>query len=275
MFVCHEILAQVSRAVVWLLARAGAQLAAAAEPGTSSPDEQEQADDDDLEAIGLGSSGSGLTAEAWEALLGPPPSRQQRQLNPKERKAQRAVAETLAKQRRLVRVQVRGPDTGGRGLLASDIRPAVTTQPPALLQRQRQAHVSGRLGPGLHLYRHNASRAASLARSAQIGQLGLTRPLINAVADVLTRHEHVRVKLGEGAGLERRETAELLERYCDAVCVHLIGFTVTLYRQQGLPRPEGTVPGALLQRGAGAALSREAGEVGVFCERWQRLGEER
>ncbi len=57
------------------------------------------------------------------------------------------------------------------------------------------------------------------------------------------KHEFLRVKLGEGAGLERRQAARALERYLDAVSVHEVGFTVTLYREKGLPRPS-NVPAA-------------------------------
>jgi hypothetical protein len=55
--------------------------------------------------------------------------------------------------------------------------------------------------------------------------------------DILAKHQFVRVRLGEGSGLDRKQTADALERLLDCVCVHQIGFTITLWRQAGLPRP--------------------------------------
>ncbi|KXZ53825.1 hypothetical protein GPECTOR_6g743 [Gonium pectorale] len=75
----------------------------------------------------------------------------------------------------------------------------------------------------------------------QVGQLGITPSFLRAAADILQKHSLVRVKLGEGSGLERGEAVTVLERYLDCVCVHQIGFTITLYRQAGLPRPSNTI----------------------------------
>ena len=70
------------------------------------------------------------------------------------------------------------------------------------------------------------------------GQNGITQAFLNACADVLCgKHEYLRVKLGEGAGLQRKQAAIALERYLDATCVHQVGFTITLFREAGLPRP--------------------------------------
>ncbi|GAX83360.1 hypothetical protein CEUSTIGMA_g10785.t1 [Chlamydomonas eustigma] len=86
------------------------------------------------------------------------------------------------------------------------------------------------------------TRSNTLAKEGAIqriicGQNGITQSFLNACADMLGKHEFLRVKLGEGAGLERREAAQKLERYLDALSVHEVGFTITLYRQPGLPRP--------------------------------------
>lgn len=69
------------------------------------------------------------------------------------------------------------------------------------------------------------------------GQRGITQTFLQACMDSLCKHGFLRVKLGEGSGLERDEAAQTLERYLDAVAVHQIGFTITLYREPGLPRP--------------------------------------
>lgn len=81
----------------------------------------------------------------------------------------------------------------------------------------------------------------------QVGQNGVTQNTLASAMDVLQKHEMVRVRLGEGSGLGRKGTAKALERLLDAVCIHQIGHTITLYRQKNLPRPsncstEGTVP---------------------------------
>ncbi|GIL48545.1 hypothetical protein Vafri_5045 [Volvox africanus] len=153
--------------------------------------------EDDEEDIGLRGS-----YEIDSSQLGPPPdARYQLPLHIKDRKAWRSKAETMAKEKRLINIQ--------------------------------------------------------------IGQLGITPSFLQACADVLQKHSLVRVKLGDGCGLERRSVATVLEKYLDCVCVHQIGFTVTLYRQAGLPRPSNALresgddnaassPAALLQAEAQA-----------------------
>lgn len=134
-----------------------------------------------------------------ESELGPPPTlRHQPSIPLKDRKAWRSKAETMAKEKRLLNIQ--------------------------------------------------------------IGHLGITPSFLRACADILQKHFLVRVKLGEGCGLERRSAAAVLEKYLDCVCVHEVGFTVTLYRQAGLPRPSNTLrstdeAGAIM---AAAALQAEA-----------------
>lgn len=86
------------------------------------------------------------------------------------------------------------------------------------------------------------SQANTLARdkeliNVQIGANGLTQNVVIAIMDVLAKHQFVRVKMGEGCGLERGALAHALQQYLDCVCVHTIGFTVTLYRDARHPRP--------------------------------------
>jgi RNA-binding protein YhbY len=59
-----------------------------------------------------------------------------------------------------------------------------------------------------------------------------------AAMDVLMKHEFLRIKLGEGCGLERKQTAAMLAQLLDSAVVGQVGFTITLYRQKGLPRPD-------------------------------------
>ena len=37
--------------------------------------------------------------------------------------------------------------------------------------------------------------------------------------------------------MSRKQASRALERHLDAVVVHEVGFTITLFRQKGLPRP--------------------------------------
>lgn len=76
----------------------------------------------------------------------------------------------------------------------------------------------------------------------QVGAKGVTFNVLVTIMDALTKHEFVRVKLGEGSGLERKQTAEQLAQLLDAAVVGQVGFTITLYRQKGLPRPDSLLP---------------------------------
>jgi RNA-binding protein YhbY len=59
--------------------------------------------------------------------------------------------------------------------------------------------------------------------------------VLRAIAAPLASQQFVRVKLGAGSGVERKEAARQLAEALDCVCVHQVGFTVTLWRQKGLP----------------------------------------
>jgi RNA-binding protein YhbY len=104
-----------------------------------------------------------------------PSERYQQALPSKDKKARRAQAETLAKDKRLIKVQV--------------------------------------------------------------GEKGITQNVVDSCLDVLMKHGFVRVKLGTGAGYERKEAQQQLEQLLDSVSVSAVGFTVTFYRQPGLPPP--------------------------------------
>ena len=71
------------------------------------------------------------------------------------------------------------------------------------------------------------SRSNSLAKDKTliritVGQNGNTQSFLASCMDVLANHDLLRVKLGEGSGLERAETARTLEQYLDAVAVHQV-----------------------------------------------------
>ena len=95
------------------------------------------------------------------------------------------------------------------------------------------------------------SAANNLAREERLpriicGSQGITSNFVIACADILCKPgsedgNFLRIKLGEGAGVERKEAAKALEALLDALCVFEVGYTITLYRQGGLPRPSNTI----------------------------------
>lgn len=72
----------------------------------------------------------------------------------------------------------------------------------------------------------------------QVGAAGVTPAILATVMDILIKRSFVRLRCGVG-GKERQALAKELVRLLDCTCVHQIGFTVTLYRQKGLARPQG------------------------------------
>jgi RNA-binding protein YhbY len=86
------------------------------------------------------------------------------------------------------------------------------------------------------------AKRKALAR-VQVGAKGLTASFVAAAALALSGAPGglLRVKLGEGCGLERRSAAAAMERLLDAVCVKQVGFCVTLFREKGLPRQDNLV----------------------------------
>eukprot|EP00775_Hariotina_reticulata_P009946 gene9946-10101_t len=75
-------------------------------------------------------------------------------------------------------------------------------------------------------------------QKVQVGAQGITYNVLLACMDVLMKHEFLRIKLGDGCGLERKATAGMLSEVLDCAVVGQIGFTITLYRKKGLPRPD-------------------------------------
>ena len=78
--------------------------------------------------------------------------------------------------------------------------------------------------------RHLRALGHALRPVAQIGKEGLSDGLIAAIDRALTDHELVKIRVGEGAGVERHSAAgELAERTGSAVA-QLLGHTILLYR---------------------------------------------
>ena len=66
---------------------------------------------------------------------------------------------------------------------------------------------------------------------AMLGREGLTDSVIAAVDAVLDAHELVKVKVGNGCPLDRREAAALLAAKTFAAEVQVLGKTILLFRQ--------------------------------------------
>jgi RNA-binding protein YhbY len=66
----------------------------------------------------------------------------------------------------------------------------------------------------------------------------VTAPVLVTVMDTLMKRSFVRLRCGL-SGQERKALARQLEALLDCLVVHQIGFTITLYRAQGLARPQG------------------------------------
>lgn len=66
---------------------------------------------------------------------------------------------------------------------------------------------------------------------AMVGQQGLTESVVKSVQDVLTAHELIKIKVQNGAGLDRHEAAEELSRLTGAALVQVLGRTVLLFRE--------------------------------------------
>jgi RNA-binding protein YhbY len=113
-------------------------------------------------------------------------------------------------------------------------------QQMALLPLPSQYHqpqLTGKQRAALRAQAEQLAKAKTLQRE-QVGSKGVTLNVLNSIMDMLLKYEFVRVKLGEGSGLERKQTAAQLAQLLDAAVVGQVGFTITLYRQKGLPRPD-------------------------------------
>ena len=82
--------------------------------------------------------------------------------------------------------------------------------------------------------RHLRALAHDLDPIVLVGKGGLDEGLVAAVDRALTDHELVKVRVGEGAGLDRHEAAEALAAKTRSELAQVIGNIVLLYR----PHPE-------------------------------------
>lgn len=82
--------------------------------------------------------------------------------------------------------------------------------------------------------RHLRGLGHDLKPIVQVGKDGVDDGLIAAVAQALDDHELVKIKIGEAAGLDRHDAAEMLAHQTGSEVAQVLGNTVLLYRA----RPE-------------------------------------
>ncbi len=80
----------------------------------------------------------------------------------------------------------------------------------------------------------------------QLGKEGLSEAFVAAVEQALSDHELVKVRVGEGAPMERRAAAEAIAAATHAELAQVLGRTLLLYR------PNGEAPLIALPSGGGA-----------------------
>jgi RNA-binding protein len=68
----------------------------------------------------------------------------------------------------------------------------------------------------------------------QLGKNGLTDPVIESIDKALDDHELIKVRIS-GAGGAKRELADQIAERTGSAWVGMVGFVVTLYRQQEDP----------------------------------------
>jgi RNA-binding protein len=82
--------------------------------------------------------------------------------------------------------------------------------------------------------RHLRALAHALRPLVQLGKAGLDDGVIAAVNQALLDHELIKVKLGEGADVDRHDAATQLAARTHSDVAQVLGKTILLYR----PHPE-------------------------------------
>lgn len=78
--------------------------------------------------------------------------------------------------------------------------------------------------------RHLRALGHDLRPIVQVGKDGIDEGLVAALDQALTDHELVKIKIGEGAGLDRQDAAEELAKQTRSEVAQVLGYTVLLYR---------------------------------------------
>lgn len=78
--------------------------------------------------------------------------------------------------------------------------------------------------------RHLRALGHDLKPIVQVGKNGIDEGLVAALDQALADHELVKIKIGEGAGLDRQEAADELAKQTRSEVAQVLGYTVLLYR---------------------------------------------
>ncbi len=78
--------------------------------------------------------------------------------------------------------------------------------------------------------KHLKGLAHPLSPIVQIGKDGLTNAVIETIKTELTRHELIKVKIGNNSGIDKTEASQLIPIQSDSELVQLIGKTLILFK---------------------------------------------
>lgn len=78
--------------------------------------------------------------------------------------------------------------------------------------------------------RHLRALAHDLKPLVQVGKGGIDEGLVKAVDQALADHELIKVRVGEGAGLDRHEAADSIASQTRSEVAQVLGNIVVLYR---------------------------------------------
>jgi RNA-binding protein len=99
--------------------------------------------------------------------------------------------------------------------------------------------------------RHLRALGHDLKPIVQVGKNGIDEGLVAALDQALADHELVKIKIGEGAGLDRNEAADALAKQTRSEVAQVLGYTVLLYR------PDPDEPKITLPAGSAATGSED------------------
>ena len=89
--------------------------------------------------------------------------------------------------------------------------------------------------------RHLRALAHPLKPIVQVGKDGIDEGLVKAIDQALADHELVKVKIGEGANLDRHEAADAIAAQTRSEVAQVLGNIVVLYRPDP-DEPQITLP---------------------------------
>ena len=78
--------------------------------------------------------------------------------------------------------------------------------------------------------RHLRALGHDLRPIVQVGKDGIDDGLVAALDQALADHELVKIKIGEGAGIDRQQAADALAAQTRSEVAQVLGNTVLLYR---------------------------------------------